>query len=80
MTERLFPERVAYLQQLLGVRLDPAGLDTPLSRKQLAAARPSSRDPRSAHALAIAREGWSLRDVLAHGVIDYHPAIVGPAL
>ena len=30
------------------------------------------------HALRIAREGWSIRDVLAHGVIDYHPMIVGP--
>jgi FMN-dependent oxidoreductase (nitrilotriacetate monooxygenase family) len=80
MTERLFPERVAYLQQMLGVRLDPAQLDTPLSREQLNAARPSPRDPRSAHALAVASEGWSLRDVLAHGVIDYHPVIAGPAV
>jgi alkanesulfonate monooxygenase SsuD/methylene tetrahydromethanopterin reductase-like flavin-dependent oxidoreductase (luciferase family) len=30
--------------------------------------------------LKIAREGWSLRDNLAHGVIDYHPVIVGPAV
>ncbi|MFC3314426.1 NtaA/DmoA family FMN-dependent monooxygenase [Falsigemmobacter intermedius] len=80
MTERLFPQRVNYLQQMLGVRLDSTRLDRPLSREQLAAASPSPRDPRSAHALAIAREGWSLRDVLAHGVIDYHPVIVGPAI
>jgi FMN-dependent oxidoreductase (nitrilotriacetate monooxygenase family) len=80
LTERLFPQRVAYLQQMLGVRLDPDRLDAPLSDTQLAAARPSPRDPRSAHALKIAREGWSLRDVLAHGIIDYHPAIVGPAV
>jgi FMN-dependent oxidoreductase (nitrilotriacetate monooxygenase family) len=80
LTERTFPQRVGYLQQMLGVRLDPARLDEPLNPAQLAAARPSPHDPRSAHALAIAREGWSLRDVLAHGVIDYHPAIVGPAV
>lgn len=80
MTERQFPQRVAYLQQMLGVRLDPDRLDAPLSEEQLAAARPSPRDPRSAHALKIAREGWSLRDVLAHGVIDYHPVIAGPAI
>ena len=78
LTGRTFPQRVPYLQQMLGVRLDPARLDEPLSREQLAAARPSSRDPRSANALKIAREGWSLRDVLAHGVIDYHPVIAGP--
>ena len=80
LTERTFMHRVAYLGQMLGVRLDPAGLDKPLSQEQLAIARPSPRDPRSAHALKIAREGWTLRDVLAHGVIDYHPVIAGPAV
>ncbi len=79
-SERIFPQRAAYLSQMLGVRLDPARLDAPLSPEQLAAARPSPADPRSAHALKIAREGWSLRDILAHGVIDYHPVIVGPAV
>ena len=74
------PHRVAYLQQMLGVRLDPGQLDAPLSAEQLAAARPSARDPRSADALKIASEGWSLRDVLAHGVIDYNPVIAGPAV
>lgn len=80
LTERTFPQRAAYLQHMLGIRIDPARLDQPLSREQLAAARPSPQDSRSAHALNIAREGWSLRDVLAHGVIDYHPVIVGPAV
>ena len=80
LTERTLPQRVAYLQHMLGVRLDPARLDRPLSQEQLAAARPLPSDPRSMHALKIAREGWSLRDILAHGVIDYHPVIVGPAV
>jgi FMN-dependent oxidoreductase (nitrilotriacetate monooxygenase family) len=75
-----FPQRAGYLGQMLGLRLDASGLDEPLSQAQLAAARPSPYDPRSAHALKIAREGWSLRDVLAHGVIDYHPVIAGPAV
>ena len=44
------------------------------------AARPSPFDPRSRYALKIAKEGWSLRDILAHGVIDYHPVIVGPGI
>ena len=35
-------------------------------------------DPRSEPALKIAQQGWSLRDVLAHGAIDYHPVTVGP--
>lgn len=75
-----FPQRALYLGQMLGLRLDPGRLDEPLSSEQLAAARPSPGDPRSAHALKIAREGWTLRDVLAHGVIDFHPSIVGPAV
>ncbi|KQQ84772.1 nitrilotriacetate monooxygenase [Xanthomonas sp. Leaf131] len=80
LTAQTFPQRLGYLQQMLGVRLDAAALDRPLSPAQLAAARPSSQDPRSPKALQIAREGWSLRDILAHGVIDYHPVIVGPAV
>ena len=63
---------------MLTLRLDGHNLDEPLSQAQLAAARPSPYDPRSRHALSVAREGWSLRDILAHGVIDYHPVIAGP--
>lgn len=80
LTGWMFPQRAAYLQQMLGVRVDPARLDDPISPDQMAAARPSPNDPRSAHALKIAREGWSLRDILAHGVIDYHPVVAGPAV
>ncbi|PTW47984.1 FMN-dependent oxidoreductase (nitrilotriacetate monooxygenase family) [Sphingomonas faeni] len=80
MTGRTFPERAGYLGQMLGVRLDPTRLNDPLSPEQLASARPSPRDPRAANALRIAREGWSVSDILAQGVIDYHPAIVGPAV
>jgi alkanesulfonate monooxygenase SsuD/methylene tetrahydromethanopterin reductase-like flavin-dependent oxidoreductase (luciferase family) len=36
-------------------------------------------DPRSGIVLKVAREGWSPRDILAHGVIDFHPTTVGPA-
>lgn len=80
LSGRIFPQRAAYLGQMLGLRIDPARLDAPLSAEQLAKARPSPADPRSAHALTIAREGWTIRDILAHGVIDYHPVIVGPAV
>lgn len=44
------------------------------------AARPSPYDPRSVNALKIAKGGWSLQDIIAHGVIDYHPSIVGPGI
>jgi FMN-dependent oxidoreductase (nitrilotriacetate monooxygenase family) len=80
MSGHSFEPRVGYLGQMLGLALDPARLGEPLTKEQLAAARPSPLDPRSATALKIAQEGWTLRDVLAHGVIDYHPMIVGPAV
>lgn len=78
LTERTFPQRAGYLQQILGVRIDPTRLEEPLSPQQLAAARPSSGDPRSVRAMEVAREGWSVRDILAHGVIDYQPVVAGP--
>ncbi|RZM18232.1 MAG: LLM class flavin-dependent oxidoreductase [Pedobacter sp.] len=76
----LLPHRIAYLQQMLGIALDQNQLHEPLSQAQLNRARPSPYDPRSAQALKIAKEGWSLQDIIAHGVIDYHPAIVGPGI
>lgn len=75
----VLPTRVGYLGQMLGLRLGAGDLDRALTSKELDAARPSPMDPRSQHALAVAREGWTVREVLAHGVIDYHPTPVGPA-
>lgn len=80
LTEHLFPQRVAYLQQMLGIPLSGIDLDKPIKESILINARPSKYDPRSENALKIAKEGWSLRDILAHGVIDYHPVIVGPGV
>ena len=73
-------QRLGYLQQMLGIPLDSSRMNEPLSAAQLETARPSRYDPSSANALKIAKEGWSLRDILAHGVIDYHPVIVGPGV
>ncbi|HSK33769.1 MAG TPA: hypothetical protein VK903_09810, partial [Propionicimonas sp.] len=77
--ELTFPARVPYLGSMLGLELEVGQLDRPLTPAQLAAARPNPFDPRSPRALEVAREGWTIRDVLAHGVIDYHPTPVGPA-
>jgi FMN-dependent oxidoreductase (nitrilotriacetate monooxygenase family) len=75
-----FPQRIGYLQQMLGIPLSVSALDKPISAALLNTARPSLYDPRSVNALKIAKEGWSLRDILAHGVIDYHPVIVGSGI
>lgn len=71
--------RVPYLGSMLNLQLDAGQLDEPLTPVQLAAASPSPFDPRSPRALQVAREGWTIRDILAHGVIDYHPTPVGDA-
>ncbi|SDQ53605.1 FMN-dependent oxidoreductase, nitrilotriacetate monooxygenase family [Microbacterium sp. cf332] len=71
------PQQVHYLGQLIGLRLGPADLDAPLSPEQLAIARAHPGDSRSYRALEIAREGWTVRQVLHHAVIDYHPAPIG---
>jgi FMN-dependent oxidoreductase (nitrilotriacetate monooxygenase family) len=70
--------RLAHLGAMIGVELRPDRIDRPLTERELAAARPSPQDPRSGIALEVARRGWSPRDVLAHGVIDFHPTVVGP--
>jgi FMN-dependent oxidoreductase (nitrilotriacetate monooxygenase family) len=70
--------RLALAGAMIGVELHPSRIDRPLSDRELAAARPSPADPRSGIALEVARQGWSPRDVLAHGVIDFHPTTVGP--
>lgn len=78
MNGNVLAQSLGYLGRLLGLPLKHAPLDEPLSPEQLAQAKPSPYDPRSENALKIAKEGWTLRDVLAHGVIDYHPTVVGP--
>ena len=75
----VFPTRVPYLGYMLNLPLSIDRLDTPLTAGELAAARPSPGDPRASRALEVAREGWTVREILAHGVIDYHPTPVGTA-
>lgn len=71
-------QQIGYLGMMLGVALSMTDLERSLSASELAAARATPSDPRAATALDLAHEGWSVRDILYHGVIDYHPAPVGP--
>ncbi|KPI00344.1 hypothetical protein OK006_8348, partial [Actinobacteria bacterium OK006] len=72
-------QRVRYLGTMIGLPLGYDQIDQPLSARQFADAEPSPHAARSARALEVAREGWTPRDVLAHGVIDYHPVVAGTA-
>ncbi len=78
VTGDVAPQRVRMLGQMLGLRLEPSRIDDPLTADELARAYAAPVDPRSEIALRVAREGWSVRDILAHGVIDFHPTVVGP--
>jgi alkanesulfonate monooxygenase SsuD/methylene tetrahydromethanopterin reductase-like flavin-dependent oxidoreductase (luciferase family) len=71
--------RVQMLGQMLGLHLGTERMGDPLTSDELARAVAAPVDPRSETALRVARQGWSVRDILAHGVIDFHPTVVGPA-
>ena len=71
--------RVGALGQILGLRLDPARIDEQLTSAERDAVTASPMDPRSPRAAEVAREeGWTIREILAHGVIDFHPTTIGP--
>lgn len=72
-------QRVAYLGSMIGLPLRSDNIDQPVPADQLARAIANPADPRSERALQVVREGWSLRDVIAHGVIDYHPVVASIA-
>lgn len=78
VTADVLADRVRGLGQMLGLDLHPDRWEDDLSSEELARAYAAPVDPRSENALKVAREGWSVRDILAHGVIDFHPTVVGP--
>jgi len=73
------PERVRYLGSMVGLPLsvNSIDIDLPLPDELLTRAYASLMDPRSAIALELLRKKVSVRDVLAHGVINYHPVVAG---
>ncbi|AGZ22439.1 NtaA/DmoA family FMN-dependent monooxygenase [Streptococcus suis] len=71
-------QRIAYIGHILGVEFTPADIEQPISSAILDAVQitPFS-DPRIENVIRVAREGWTLREVVYHSVIDFHPAAVG---
>lgn len=53
--------------------------DQPLSAAQLANVSARPNDARSVRAVALAKAGYSPRDILAHGLFDHYPTVVGTA-
>lgn len=73
------PGRVSYLGSMINVPLSIHSIDInqPLAAELLQRAYPSPMDPRAPKALQLLQQGLSVRDVLAHGVINYHPVVAG---
>ncbi|KSZ56033.1 nitrilotriacetate monooxygenase [Rhodococcus pyridinivorans KG-16] len=67
------------LSAYLGLQQQFTRPDEPLTPAQLASVRAHPHDVRSARAVALAKAGWSPRDVLAHAVFDPYPSVVGTA-
>jgi len=72
-------QRIRYLGGMVGLDLSRHDIDRPLPETEYQQAHADPSDPRAPRALAVLREGWSLRDVVAHGVVDYHPVVAGTA-
>lgn len=71
------PSKVAYLGTQIGVPLSMDDLDKPVHEELLRDARAHPGDPRAPLALRLAKEGWTVRDIIAHGPIQYHPVALG---
>ena len=72
-------ERLARLSAVLGLRLDPADRDRPLTSAQVGALRPHSGAAQADFALELARQGRTPHEILGHGVLDQAPSLVGTA-
>lgn len=80
ISEDTFYQRVAHVGYALGVQFTMADIERPIDPEILDGVEitPYS-DPRTENIIRVAREGWTLREVVYHSVIDYHPAAVGTA-
>ncbi|MFC6292661.1 nitrilotriacetate monooxygenase [Macrococcus epidermidis] len=80
MDESLVYQRVQHISMVLGIRLSPTDLEKPIPHELLDRVEIDAySDPRIENVLKVAREGWSLRDIIYHSVIDYHPVTLGEA-
>lgn len=69
--------RRQYLSFMLGIPIEGLDPDAPIPEAMLQRARPNARDQRSEYAYELAMKGFTIREVLAHGPINYHPIFLG---
>lgn len=68
---------VPYLGSILGIRLGKQDLNRVLGSSDI---QNQPTDARSRRVHELVHEGWSVQDIIAHGVLDGHPAVVGTAI
>ncbi|HGO5822409.1 TPA: NtaA/DmoA family FMN-dependent monooxygenase [Mannheimia haemolytica] len=79
MPEAEFYGQIRYLSAMIGLSLQSFDLNQPLADEVLDYLTPNPQDPRSSNAVKLFKQGYSPRDVLAMGAINYHPVVVGTA-
>lgn len=80
MDENIVQQRAFHIGMVLGISLTPEDLERPIAPELLDKVKIGAySDPRAENVLKVAREGWTLRDIIYHSVIDYHPATLGDA-
>lgn len=79
MSEEEYQGQVQYLSGMIGIELYGLDLNKPLPKALQDRARAYRHDPRSYRAVELIQRGMSPREVLANGVINYHPVVVGTA-
>ncbi len=62
---------------MIGLPLFMKDIDKPVLKELRAQATPNPNDPRSVRAVKLVKEGWTIRDIIDHGVINYHPVVAG---
>lgn len=71
------PARIQYLSYMLNIPIVGLEIDKPIPTEILKNARANFTDYRSKYAYDLAKKGLTIRDILAHGPINYHPIFLG---
>ncbi|WLF83325.1 NtaA/DmoA family FMN-dependent monooxygenase [Moraxella sp. ZY210820] len=79
MSDEEFNGQIRYLSAMIGVDLTGRDVNEPLPEYLQNQASPHPHDPRSPRAVELIKRGMSPKEVLANGVINYHPVVVGTA-
>lgn len=70
-------DRIQYLSYMLSLDLSALDIDAPIPKDYRTLLRANTQDLRAQKAFELAQQGMAIRDILAHGPINYHPVLLG---